>query len=192
MEYLYELVKDQFQLLNQEELACFLEGVKIEHLKKNCVLIETGEVQTDLPILISGVLRGYLLGVDGQDITDSFIFRPGDVAMNCHGIGEISPVTIESVVDCQIARIPVERILYYLEKRPAMFKAYNRYIMQVLLRYWEGKMLLHRCSAMERYRWFLDNYPGLIDVVSNKHVASFLGMTPVTLSRLRRKIRESM
>lgn len=40
------------------------------------------------------------------------------------------------------------------------------------------------------YRRFLKEYPGLIDAVSNKHVASFLGMTPVPLSRLRRKLRE--
>ena len=43
---------------------------------------------------------------------------------------------------------------------------------------------------MERYQWFLARYPGLISTVNNKHIASFLGMTPVTLSRLRRQVRE--
>ena len=43
---------------------------------------------------------------------------------------------------------------------------------------------------MGRYQWFLKKYPGLIDEVSNKHIASFLGMTPVTLSRLRQKLKE--
>ena len=36
-------------------------------------------------------------------------------------------------------------------------------------------MLLYQCSAMERYQWFLDHYPGLEQVVSGKHVASFIG-----------------
>lgn len=45
-------------------------------------------------------------------------------------------------------------------------------------------------SASERYRWFLSNYPGLIDRVPHRHIASFLNMTPVTLSRLRRAERE--
>ena len=47
-----------------------------------------------------------------------------------------------------------------------------------------------RNTAMQRYQWFLEAYPGFIDKVSNKHIASFLGMTPVTLSRLRRVLRE--
>ena len=45
-------------------------------------------------------------------------------------------------------------------------------------------------SAMVRYHWFMKTYPGLVDHVRDKYVASFLGMTPVTLSRLRRKLRE--
>ena len=47
-------------------------------------------------------------------------------------------------------------------------------------------MILYRTTAMERYEWFLNYYPGLIDVVPHKYIASFLDMTPVTLSRLRK------
>ena len=39
--------------------------------------------------------------------------------------------------------------------------------------------------AAERYAWFTRSYPGLIDRVSHRYVASFLGITPVTLSRVR-------
>ena len=44
---------------------------------------------------------------------------------------------------------------------------------------------------MQRYQWFLENYPGLIHTLNNKHIASFLGMTPVTLSRLRHQLRKT-
>lgn len=45
-------------------------------------------------------------------------------------------------------------------------------------------------NAKERYNWFLREYKDLIDRVSHRHVASFLNMTPVTLSRLRKEFRE--
>ena len=43
---------------------------------------------------------------------------------------------------------------------------------------------------MERYQWFLLRYPELADVVSIKHIASFLCMSPVSLSRLRGQLRK--
>ena len=47
-----------------------------------------------------------------------------------------------------------------------------------------------RESAVVRWRWFQNTYPDLQNVMQLKDVASFLGMTPVTLSRLRRQVRE--
>lgn len=50
---------------------------------------------------------------------------------------------------------------------------------------------MYQHAAMERYQWFLQAYPGLCYQVSGKQIASFLGMTQVTLSRLRRAMREA-
>ena len=69
-------------------------------------------------------------------------------------------------------------------------EVYNRLLMAALDRHWEIKMLLYRCTAMERYQWFMSHYADIASIVSNRYIASFLGMTPVTLSRLRRKLRE--
>lgn len=45
--------------------------------------------------------------------------------------------------------------------------------------------MLYKYTAKERYEWFLEKYPGLIDQITNKYIASFLRMSPVTLSRLK-------
>ena len=52
------------------------------------------------------------------------------------------------------------------------------------------KHAIYMLNAKERYNWFLREYKDLIDRVSHRHVASFLNMTPVTLSRLRKEFRE--
>ena len=46
--------------------------------------------------------------------------------------------------------------------------------------------MMYQYNAQERYEWFLKKYPGVIDLISHKYIASFLGMNPVTLSRLRK------
>ena len=70
-------------------------------------------------------------------------------------------------------------------------RLYSGFLMDALRRLWEVKAAMYQYDAMERYRWFMQAYPNLCSHVSGKHIASFLGMTQVTLSRLRRTLREA-
>ncbi len=62
---------------------------------------------------------------------------------------------------------------------------YNELLQAALRSHWEMKTMICQHTAMERYQWFLQAYPGLVKKVNGKHIASFLGMNPVTLSRLK-------
>ena len=158
-------------------------------VRKNQLLLEAGEVQNYVCFLVRGVFRGFLVEADGRDITDCFAARPGDLVMGCNALGAPSQVGLEAMVDSEVLMIPVTVVEPMLQGSLELLRMYNRYLVSALEYHWETKMLLYRCTAMERYRWFLSRYPGLIDSISNKHIASFLGMTPVTLSRLRRQLR---
>ena len=81
------------ELVLQELLA----DAKLEYVKKGTLLIETGEMQIQMPVLIEGVLRGFLLDEEGRDITDCFAFRPGDIATGCNVIGSPSLISMEAV-----------------------------------------------------------------------------------------------
>ena len=52
------------------------------------------------------------------------------------------------------------------------------------------KIAIYQYTAMQRYQWFLREYPGLIDQIGHKYIASLLNMTPVTLSKIRKIMRE--
>lgn len=119
-----------------------------------------------------------MLDADGRDITDCFAYRQGEVLMGCNALGTPSLISLETMRDCELLSIPLSKILPLMDENPTLLKCYIQFLLKGLERHWEGKMLMYRCSAMERYQWFLKMYPGLIDLVRNKHVASFLGMTP--------------
>ena len=190
--YVQEFLEKDFQLeagLVVEELLSIF---KVEQIKKGSLLVEMGEQQKKLPFIMHGVFRSFLIDEDGADTTDGFIYQYGDLVMGCNELGEPSCVQIEALVNCEVLTIPVEDFLRLMEQYPVLLRPYNRHLSKALHKNWEEKILMHRYSAMQRYQWFLRMYPGLIDMVSNTYSASFLGMTPVTLSRLRRKLREDI
>ena len=76
-----------------------------------------------------------------------------------------------------------------LEHDVRLVYLYNQLLQASMEEHWHLKTVLHKRSAMERYQWFLETYPGLIDQVTHRYVASFLEMSPVTLSRLRSALR---
>ena len=62
---------------------------------------------------------------------------------------------------------------------------YNRLLVAALDEHLEQKRVLVRYDAARKFQWFMEKFPGIIDQINNKYVASFLDMAPETLSRLR-------
>lgn len=184
-----KFIEEYLGISDEMLLRSLLEHSKVEQVKRGKLLISSGEMQTAIPILVSGVFRGFVLDEEGREVTDCFASQPGSFVMGCGGPKEPSRVSFEAISDSEVLMIPLEPLLETLMQSKELMALYNRVLQEALQRHWELKILLLQCSAMGRYQWFLKKYPGLIDDVSNKHIASFLGMTPVTLSRLRQKLK---
>ncbi len=170
-----------------EKLAKITEPVQ---LRKGEILLHEGDVQDHFVFLTDGILRGFFLDANGRDVTDCFGCQCGTPAMSCFTNGEPSSISIEALTDCDLLQIPSDALLTLMRNEPPLLWIYNELLQNALRSHWAIKTRVCQYTAMECYKWFLEAYPGLIDKVSNKHIASFLGMTPVTLSRLRRVIRE--
>lgn len=173
------------------ELAERLAGsASLRTLKKGERLVRAGEAQTSVDFLCSGVLRGFAVDVDGHETTGCFFARPGLPAMPSARLDVASPLTLEALTSTTVASIDLEAAQELLSTSIAANQLYIRLLGIGWQLNWEVKEVLTQKKARERYLWFLETYDGLIDKVPNKHVASFLGMTPVTLSRLRGILRD--
>ena len=161
----------------------------LENVKRGTILTQIGERPVSVMFLMEGIVRGYIVDENGQEMTDCFAHRSGDVLIGCSGLETPSLIAFETLTPCTILRVSTETLNQLMQSHPEMILAYSHNLMEALLRHWEIKRILYQ-PAMQRYRWFLENYPSLIDQISNKHIASFLGITPVTLSRLRRQLRD--
>lgn len=169
-----------------------VEVTKIRHLKKGEFVVRTEEIQNDIYFLETGITRGYFLDINGKEITDCFEFKCGSVVVPFSQLELNTPssMTIEVLEDGTFFYIPISVVVDLQKRYIEAILLYNQLLIIGIKAHWELKRILNSYSAIQRYQWFLEKYPGLIHRVSNKYIASFLGMTPVTLSRLRRTLKE--
>lgn len=154
------------------------------------LLCEEGMPAGHITFLLKGILRGFYVDENGREITDCFVTHRGTAVMSSFSFYEENTVSVEAVVESEILRLPVVEITALLNENIECMQIYIHMVQQSFRYHWKIKGVVTQYSALERYKWFLKTFPGLIDIVNNRHVASFLGITPVTLSRIRRTIRE--
>lgn len=158
--------------------------------KKGNLVITQGERQEDFIFLVTGIFRGFYLGADGKENTDCFGVLPGTPCMSVSINNGISPISIEAVTPCEFIKISGKQLTPLIDSNPFLLKIYNEILRTAMQIHWDLKIMVTQHTPMERYRWFLDSYPGLIDHACSKDIASFLGMSPVTFSRLKKLYRE--
>ena len=186
----YDFYKNILHMTDEKIIQALLRRTEIRHVKAGTFIANQGEMQNYMEFLIQGILRGFYIDSEGREITDCFSMRCGDPAVSTFGPEAPSPISIEASTDCELLSVPIQEIMFWVNSDIDCLKIYNELLKKAMRVHWEIKTITTQHTAIERYQWFLKAYPGLIDHVSNKRIASFLGMTPVTLSRLRRAIRE--
>lgn len=188
----YDFYQNVFHLKDKELIQQFADMTKIRCMKKGDYVVRIGEVLNEVCFMEKGITRGYFLDVNGKDVTDCFSFSFGSTVMPfCQLELDItSPMTIEVLEDARFFCISISDVIELQNNYVEVTKLYNQLLIKALNEHWKLKQILNSYTALQKYQWFLEEYPGLVGKVSNKYIASFLGMTPVTLSRLRRTIRE--
>lgn len=99
-------------------------------------------------------------------------------------------VTMEVLEDSEVLTVPLETVQKLMDQYPRLVEVYGDLVLRSAVMHRELKIAVYQYDALQRYQWFLKTYPGLIDRIPHKYIASFLNMTPVTLSNVRKAVRE--
>lgn len=181
------------QLISTEDNNLIKEIISyssVHEYKKGDTIIRTGEKITRVDFLISGVYRGYFIDSSGRDITDCFAYKTGTPLVPSSDLNEPALVTIQTIVSGVVVSVSIQDIKRLLHKYAEVGDLYIRFLTQSANEHWKIKNAVYQYTALQRYQWFQNNYPGLIHKVSNRHIASYLNITPVTLSRIRANLRD--
>ncbi len=192
--YLLDLV-DSMDLaggIPREELRKFFKLKKTIRLEKNEYLLRAGDIPDRLGFVISGLLRLFYIDDSGREINKHFCME-GTVAVAYKPfiLREQSEIYIQALEDVKLIVIDYNTYNYLLNSH-ACWQALARKMAELILilsQKRESELLL--IDARERYRRFLHDYPNLVNRLSQYHIASYLGITPESLSRIRASKRPS-
>jgi len=185
-----EIVKliSRYLELTSEEASAFAECIPIKSFKKGNVLLREGQVSRDSYFVIEGCIRKYYI-IDGEERTTEFYVEDESVA-SLQSYQNKTPANhyFECVEDCRLA------VLNY-EKEQELFKRVPKY--EALCRmsmendFGEQQEALAKfitSSPEERYKNLLETRPDLLQRVPQYHLASYLGVKPESLSRIRKRL----
>ncbi|GAB3924780.1 Crp/Fnr family transcriptional regulator [Larkinella terrae] len=169
-----------------EEIVCIIrQHLIVQKLPKGTHLVSIGEVADKLFYIGQGLVRSYYY-VEGKEVT-SWIAAEGDIALSTYSFFKQVPSSesLELLEDSQLLFIsyPDLQRLYY--KHPITNMIGRVLCEKYLVIFDERIRSLRMLNAEERYYRFCQQYPDICARTPLKHIASYLGLSRFTLSRLR-------
>src|SRR5688572_11946599 len=175
--------------LNDEEISYFTSLLSHKDVARKEFLLQAGNVAKHINFIHTGALKAYyldvksdeniiMLAVDDWWITDMYSFTSGNPAMQF----------ISAIEDTEIFQLQKNDFDQLMVKIPA-FERFFRILMQnAYIR--EQLRVIQNLSmpAEERYLNFLKKYPQLVQRVTQKQIASYIGVSPEFLSAMRKRI----
>lgn len=161
-------------------------------VKKGSILVRTGEICKDLYFVEKGLLRQYFIDKRGKEHV--LYFAPENWLVEDRNSAHFNQPTdyyIEAVEDTSVlvldSNFAVQLSEQYNESILDSDLLLHRHILQLQKRI----SLLLGATAEERYMDFMQTYPKMLQRVPQWMIASYLGITPESLSRVRRKLAQN-
>ena len=172
--------------LTAEETALFNEILEYRKVPKKTRLLQAGDVCNFEAYINKGCIREYIIDENGAQVTLQFAIEDWWVS-DLASFQDQGPahMNIETLEDCELlilTRDSKEKLLNEVPKLERMFRLMLQRHLTVV-----QKRLFKTISttAMEKYLEFINRYPGIPQRVPQHYIASYLGISPEFLSKLR-------
>jgi CRP-like cAMP-binding protein len=182
---------DKYIRLDQAEKDLFISLLKYAKLRKKQFLVKEGEISRFEAFVLSGCLRTYEMDDQGTEHVIFFSIENWWAGDLYSFVTETpSRYFIDCLEDSELLLLDRASEELLFEKAPK-FERYFRLLFQNAFIATQRRLIAsHSKMAEERYRDFLERYPGLEKRIPQHQIASYLGITPESLSRIRKQLSE--
>jgi len=175
--------------LTDQDWELLVSHLTYRQLKRGEYWIAEGKKEQQIGFVINGNLRHYYTH-DGEEKTTYFYFENHLISSYFSALtGQPSKLTIEALTDCQLIAFPY-KVLVSLYDNSHSWERFGRKLAEYLALGLEERMAgLLILTPEERYLHLLqENKKKIIERIPQHLIANYLGITPVSLSRIRRRV----
>lgn len=179
-------IAEKIAPLEADAFDGLLAAMRYQRLEEKDLLLTMGQQNNAEYFLLDGILRSYILSPDGHDVTLNFFVGPCALSPSiARSVDGVSQVSCEALVQSKVVQLHNDDLIVSMMAQPAIQRWGDGVMRTELVRRMQREITLASKAAKQRLDHFRQEFSGLEDRVPHHMIASYLGVTPVTLSRLR-------
>lgn len=173
--------------VSYKSLNDLLSLTSFKKFPKKTILCKEGEIPDQVYYIKSGIIRAYITKPNGAAFNQAFFFNDTFAgAFSAVTQKKPSNITLECLTTCEVLSAKYSEVDTLL-KQNAELATFGRKLFEKIFSSFEKRTLeLSTLSATERYKNFITDYEKIVDKIPQYHIASFLGITPIQLSRIKK------
>jgi CRP-like cAMP-binding protein len=179
----------KFTSLTEELQQTIANEIKIDEFKKGTILLRQGDVPTKCYFVLKGCIRQYSVNEKGKEVTSNFYTEEQAIAVfNNHKLDKSSDYTFACLEDSVlvVGDLDMEQVMY--TKHTQLEIMTRKMIEENFGKVQEEFATFIASTPEERLNTLLLKRPHLMDRVPQHQLASYLGITPESLSRIKKRL----
>jgi len=173
--------------LSEETAKQIAQQFEFKEISKGEKFIKTGRTANEYLFLQSGFIRAYLFDIEGNEITLNF-YGPNEVVFEVASFFQRQPSqeNFEAITDCDGWVLTYEKLNALFHALPEFREFGRAMLVKGFIAFKQRTISLINKTAEERYELLLQTKSEIFQHASLKHIASYLGITDTSLSRIRK------
>jgi len=181
---LYRKLK-QYATVDTETFHALQEILSYKTIEKDDYITPFYEARRHIGFVLDGIIRVYHLNEDGTEYNKNF-FVADDLFMTSLDERADSSVFVQSITTSQVLLFDYQDYMTLAEKYEVLESILNKILLEYMTQKQNREIELLALDAKDRYAMFVKTDPILSRVLPQFHIASYLGITPTQLSRVRK------
>nr|WP_238934925.1 Crp/Fnr family transcriptional regulator [Aurantibacter crassamenti] len=158
----------------------------MKKLKKNENFIKAGIVAQKIGFIETGIVRAFYRNEEGQEYNKHFFIGPCFIGAYSSLIsGKTNQIIQQALTDCIVWEIDYECLTERYDKHPDLERMMRIYAEYQFVKKEQREVEIVLLNATKRYQIFKEEFPNIEQHIPQYHIASYLGITPTQLSRIR-------